>query len=265
MSWSELNPTLLGGPLRVQSRGEGLPLLWTHGMFHPIDVDDHTTVGGVLGSLLRCRVVRYDVRGLGRSPPAPTDDAHTWDRLADDLLALADSLELDRFIAGGISMGAAVSLHAAVKAPSRMLGLLLLAPPTGWDTRPPQLEGYRALAALTPQGVVDKINGDLAREKVPVTPPLKAMLDEIGRSSPLAMSRVLRAAAKSDLPRRADLEELRLRSLLLPWENDSGHPISTAREIACALRGSELEVVGGTDDREGILGAMQRFLDGAPR
>jgi 3-oxoadipate enol-lactonase len=263
MSWSELAVTVPGGRLRVQSRGQGPPVLWTHGMFHPIEVDERTTVGRVLGSLRRCRLIRYDTRGHGRSPPAATDEAHTWARLGEELLELADTLGLERFVAGGISMGAAVSLHAAVKAPGRLLGMVLLAPPTGWDTRPPQLQDYSDLAELgAPERVAKAIAAQLAAAFPEGTPlPLQAMVEGIRRADPDALGRVLRAAAMSDLPERTALAPLTIPTLVLPWDADPGHPLSTAREIARALPGARLEQVAGVDDYEGMLAAMQRFVD----
>ncbi len=263
MSWSELSVTSPSGPLRVQSRGSGLPVIWTHGVFHPIDVDERTTVGRVLGDLKRCRVVRYDTRGHGRSPPAASDEAQTWGRLGDELLQLADALGLDRFVAGGISMGAAITLHGAVRSPGRFLGVMLLAPPTGWETRPPQLQGYRELAALGgPEGVAAHIGKELAAAfPNGIPPPLQAMVEGIRSADPVGLGRVLRAAALSDLPTRAALGKLDLPSVVIPWDHDEGHPIATAREIAKAFPGARLEEVAGQDDFDGMLAAMQRFVD----
>ena len=42
------------------------------------------------------------------------------------MLTVASSYDLGRFIAGGVSMGAATALYAALQAPDRMAGLLLV-------------------------------------------------------------------------------------------------------------------------------------------
>jgi pimeloyl-ACP methyl ester carboxylesterase len=44
------------------------------------------------------------------------------------MLTVASSYDLGRFIAGGVSMGAATALYAALQAPDRMAGLLLVRP-----------------------------------------------------------------------------------------------------------------------------------------
>ena len=69
------------------------------------------------------RVVRYDVRGFGRSP-APTQQYH----LVDDLLAVLDALDIRRATLVGCSIGGGTALGAAVSAPDRVASLVLLAP-----------------------------------------------------------------------------------------------------------------------------------------
>jgi 3-oxoadipate enol-lactonase len=238
-------------------------MLWTHGIFHPIDVDDHSSIAPVLDGIEGFHVVRHDTRGSGRTPASAKDEAHTWDKLGQELLSLADALGADRFVAGGISMGAAISLHAATLAPDRVAGLVLLAPPTAWEKRPPECDNYRALAALPdPDAVARKVEADLsAILKGGITPPLQVMLDQIRASDPVALGRVLRAAALSDLPERAAVARLSMPTLLLPWDTtDQGHPLWTAEEIKKLMPTARLTIVEGVDDVAGILAASRAFL-----
>ncbi len=94
------------------------------------------------------RIVRWDARGHGDSDGAATADEYRWDNLARDLVALADSLGVERFVAGGVSMGAATALHAAVTAASRIDGLVLVLAPTAYETRAAQASQYRGGATL---------------------------------------------------------------------------------------------------------------------
>jgi 3-oxoadipate enol-lactonase len=259
VSTSEQLVHLPRGPVRVRTHGEGLPLLWTHGMFHPIDVDDHTTIGGVLNDLPGFRVVRWDTRGHGRTPPSERVEHHRWDELGGELLALADALGLDAFVAGGISMGAALTLHAAVRAPERVRAMLLLAPPTGWETRPAQNARYRELAALPgPREIADKVE----QEIVPLfpdgvlPPPLQVMMAGIRGSPPRALERVLHGAAESDLPSRAALARLPIPTTVLAWGGDSGHPFETAESIVEALPRASMRVIGGFEDGAALAAAL---------
>ena len=85
------------------------------------------------------RLVRYDLRGHGRSPvpPGPYDIAD----LGVDLLALLDHLGAARAHLGGLSLGGMVSLWFASHYPERVDRMVvcctsaLLGPKTGWAER----------------------------------------------------------------------------------------------------------------------------------
>lgn len=85
------------------------------------------------------QVLRYDTRGHGASAIPPGD--YTLDQLGQDVLALADKLNLPRFAFCGISMGGAVGQWLAINAPQRLTKLILAntAPkfgePETWDAR----------------------------------------------------------------------------------------------------------------------------------
>ncbi|MGN6742616.1 MAG: alpha/beta fold hydrolase [Amnibacterium sp.] len=72
------------------------------------------------------RVVAFDHRGAGRTPGEPSE--LVLDRLVDDLLVLADALELDRPVLGGFSTGSQVVQHALHRAPDRFSALILMSP-----------------------------------------------------------------------------------------------------------------------------------------
>lgn len=88
------------------------------------------------------RVVTWDQRGFGET---------RWDRKpftywdsADDALALLDHLGVERAILGGMSQGGFVSLRAALRAPQRVAGLVLMSTQAGVD--PPEvIAGYRRM------------------------------------------------------------------------------------------------------------------------
>ena len=70
------------------------------------------------------RVVRYDVRGHGRSTvPA---EGYTWENYSADLAGLAGSLSLEAAHLVGISMGGGIALQFALDSPHRVLSLTLV-------------------------------------------------------------------------------------------------------------------------------------------
>jgi pimeloyl-ACP methyl ester carboxylesterase len=74
------------------------------------------------------RVVSYDARGHGHSTAAPDPVAYGYDRLARDLEAVLDALELDRAVLAGASMGAHTALRLALHHPERVAALGLITP-----------------------------------------------------------------------------------------------------------------------------------------
>jgi 3-oxoadipate enol-lactonase len=70
------------------------------------------------------RVVRYDVRGHGRSSVPPT--GYDWEHYLADLRALLDHLRVARAHLAGISMGGAIALELALEEPGRVASLTLL-------------------------------------------------------------------------------------------------------------------------------------------
>ena len=77
-------------------------------------------------------VVSYDRRGFGEVPPAGEPFRHV-----DDLLAVLDAVSADApaWVVGS-SMGGGVALDAAIEAPDRIAGLVLLAPAISGDPEP---------------------------------------------------------------------------------------------------------------------------------
>jgi len=69
------------------------------------------------------RVLRYDTRGHGKSSVTP--GSYSAEQLANDLLALADSLKLDRFHFCGLSMGGMTGMWLAANAPQRLNRLII--------------------------------------------------------------------------------------------------------------------------------------------
>ncbi len=85
------------------------------------------------------RILRFDTRGHGASD-APSGD-YTIERLAHDVLGLADALEIKRFAYCGISLGGFVGQWLGANAANRVSHLVLantsphVGPPSNWEAR----------------------------------------------------------------------------------------------------------------------------------
>lgn len=89
------------------------------------------------------RAVALDLRGHGESDPPPAGSYAPVD-LAADIAAVVDSLELDRFVLVGHSMGGSAAIAYAGANPDRVAGLVLV----GTPGRTPEAQADKVMAAL---------------------------------------------------------------------------------------------------------------------
>lgn len=107
-----------GGELYYEVEGDGVAVVLVHGLA----LDARMWDDQVSALTDVARVVRYDVRGFGRS----TRDADTAYSHADDLWRLLDHLEIDNAVLVGLSMGGRIVLEATLAEPARVRALVLL-------------------------------------------------------------------------------------------------------------------------------------------
>ena len=117
--------TINGASLDYTDAGDGPTLVWGHGLTTSRAGEDLGNYFDWPRQLERIRVVRYDARGHGKSGAAGGPEAYTWKSLGHDMVALAESLSLSGYVAGGMSMGCSSALYAGLEAPDE-LNLVLL-------------------------------------------------------------------------------------------------------------------------------------------
>jgi pimeloyl-ACP methyl ester carboxylesterase len=180
------------------------------------------------------------------------------------MLALADTLGPGRVFLGGVSMGCATALHAAVAAPERVAGLVLVAPPTAWATRPRQARFYRFASSLVgwfglaPFRLLARIPAPGSGS--PVAALQSELVDQLARADARAVAATLRGAAESDLPAPALLRSVRAPALILAWRKDPVHPVSTATRLRELLPQADLSVAGTLQEIRGWPERVARFL-----
>jgi pimeloyl-ACP methyl ester carboxylesterase len=266
ISWQESSVALSSGAIRVRERGEGPALIWSHGLLHPIALEELTPLREFLDGIQGRRVVRYDARGHGGSAAGRSDAANRWDQLGADLLELAGTLEIGRFVTAGASMGVAASLYAALRAPERIAALLLVIPPTAWESRPAQAGLYRGMAQLLDEkgsgALTEVVEEELRKQPVApgFEPAQEALLEALRVWDPPALGHVLRGAAESDLPDPERLAEIDAPALIVAVQEDPGHPLSTAQELAERMPFAQLRVVESLTEIEEIRATTTRFL-----
>lgn len=225
-------------------------MVWGHGLTSSRAHEDETglfALGPDLSSA-GVRVVRYDAPGHGASAGPSDDDAYRWDALAEVVVGVADAAGLDRFAAGGASMGSAASLFAALLAPQRIDALVLAVPPTAWRARPGQARLYSAAADLVESEGPPGLAATVRASRPPVG--YGARGDELieisarhieGMDGALLVH-VLRGAAASDLPDLEAIAAIDVPTLVLAIRGDATHPVATAEALADAIDGAQLHV-----------------------
>ncbi len=208
------------------------------------------------------RLVRYDARGHGRSTGRLEPADWRWTALAEDLLALIDVVSPDAPVdVRGASMGTGTAITAAVKAPERFRRLVLHIPPTAWSTRPAQAAQYVQMADFVERyGLAKFVEGATA------FPPLAILAaggwptlpnPDVAES---LLPTVLRGAATADMPDPRAVAALTQPALLLPWQGDPAHPVSTADQLAGLLPDTTTRLAGSPEDIRAWPQAIVDFL-----
>jgi 3-oxoadipate enol-lactonase len=184
------------------------------------------------------RVLRYDHRGHGRSPVPP--GPYTIDELAGDALALLDRLGVERATFVGLSIGGAVAITAALRAPERFERLVLCS--TSMHFGPP--EQWHERAATVRAGGVEAV-ADAALERW-LTPEAPAALRERLRAMLVATPREGYAAcceALAGYDARGRLGALTMPVVAIAGADDPTTPPATLQAIVDEVPDGRLHVI----------------------
>jgi pimeloyl-ACP methyl ester carboxylesterase len=248
--------------LAGDERGTGPIVGYSHGMFLSRAGDDRSGLIDWTPLTGSHRLVRYDARAHGASTGRPVPEDYRWSQLAGDLLAVADAVSDGPVDWMGASMGCGSLLWAATVAPQRFRRLVLVIPPTIGETRAATAGVYRAGAETIER---DGIAAWVATLRQFATP---AIFDDVpGYEIPIEVGEpllpsVLRGAALSDLPDASALGALTLPALILSWDTDPVHPVSTAEYLARTLPDARLHVSQTSADVRTWADRAGEFLDG---
>ena len=191
----------------------------------------------------RLQVIRYDHRGHGRSPVPP--GPYQLNELGDDVLAMMDSLGVDRFHIGGLSLGGMVAMWVASHAPERVDRMVLvctsakLGPPDMWQTRAKTVltEGMGAIA----DAVLGRwVPAEFAIRRPDIVDALRAQL--VGTPVDGYASC---CAAIETMDLEPDLARVTASTLVIAGLEDESTPPAHAQRIVAGIAGSRMTLVAG--------------------
>ncbi|MFF4755828.1 bifunctional 3-oxoadipate enol-lactonase/4-carboxymuconolactone decarboxylase PcaDC [Streptomyces sp. NPDC002514] len=185
------------------------------------------------------RVIRWDLPGHGGSAADLIGPGATVGDLAALVLALADSLGVERFAYAGVSLGGAVGLHLAVHHPERLESLAVICSSAHFDGAGPWRE--RA-ARVRREGLQWLVETAGSRWFTPGFTVPRLVRDH-READPGAYAACCDALAAFDL--RDRLAEIPVRTLLVAGREDPATPPAHLREIADAVPGAALVEIPG--------------------
>src|SRR5262245_43739306 len=144
MRHDEAVVTVAGAPVRVYRAGSGPTLVLLHGG----GLDDAQLSWAPIWPALtaHAQLVAPDLPGYGASPLGHTEPTLAGYQMW--LLAFLDTLGIEQAILVGLSLGGGIALRTALDAPTRVAGLVGLAPCGVSPRRPSGTAGYFAVQIL---------------------------------------------------------------------------------------------------------------------
>jgi 3-oxoadipate enol-lactonase len=194
------------------------------------------------GPLARAhRVLRYDLRGHGRSPVPGAPYAMA--DLGADLIALLDRNGIERASLCGVSLGGMVSMWVAAHAPERVDRLVLcstsaiMGPPESWTERA-ALVRRDGVAAVADTVVARWFTPAFAAARPDVVTRIRGQLAATPAEGYAGCCEAIR-----EMDQRPDLPGIAAPTLVIAAEGDPSTPPAHARTIAGLIPGSRLELL----------------------
>ena len=225
--------------LHYEIRGKGEPVFLIHGGL----VDSRMWDAQVPEFEKHFQVIRYDLRGFGKSPATTEPISHI-----DDLRTLMQSLKIEKANILGLSLGGMIAIDFALDHPE-MVDKLILAGSAlrGYDYKP---AGNRdSIYEAAKKGEIDKAIDLWMDDSVLVTarahPDAEKKLREMLRDNFKAWT----ASSKTIWPKQNSIErlsEIDLQTLIIVGDKDNGNILSIADVLKQKIARSQKQVMTNT-------------------
>ncbi len=257
-----------GAALCGTDTGGGRPALFQHGLG-----GSEAQVAELFPDEAGLRRLTLECRGHGGSALGPAERL-SMATFADDIAAFAERCDVPRFVAGGVSMGAALALRLAVRHPERVAALVLVRPAWLFDAAPANMAPFARVAELLrahpPEQARDRFAASetgrtLARDAPDNHASLMGFF--VRRPTDATAALLSRIAADGPGVSASDAAAVTLPALVLGNAPDAVQALALARQLADAIPGALFrEVVAKASDRaahaEAVRDAIRRFVHG---
>lgn len=256
--------------IAFQVLGAGPPLVVIPGGMSHLELRWQRAAGARQCHLLAAfaRTILLDKRGTGLSDRANDLPIHA--EQAADVVAVMDAASVDRGILFGVLDGAAITVHAAVRHPDRVAGLVLYAPARNILDEP---AGTGDVAAAALDFMERDLLPGISAEELSVLAPSEASNAEFARwwarytaksAGPGAAAAWLRRFRALDV--RAELPKVTVPTLVLVRRGETFIGPEVAQQVAAAIPGDLYEELEGSDllmwagDVDALVDAVRSFV-----
>ena len=233
--------------LYVEQAGEGSPVV----LIHEGIADSRMWEPQWAEWSKRFRLVRFDLRGFGQSPPM----VGTYS-LSGDLVQLLESLELGPVTLIGVSLGGAVAIETTIARPDLVSRLVVVAPGLrGFEMNDETKAGWDEEEAALERGDVDaavEVNMRMwvdgpSRLPEEVDPNVRSQVAEMQRH---AIEKYLEAGEEGEHRPLAEnwgerLGEISVPTLVVVGDLDRPEMLEIARRLEAEIPGARREVIAG--------------------
>ena len=234
--------------LYVEQAGEGSPVV----LLHEGIADSRMWEPQWSPYSQRFRLVRFDMRGFGQSPPA----VGTYS-LPGDLVQLLEGLELGPATLVGVSLGGAVAMETTIARPDLVSRLVLVAPGLrGFEMSEETKAGWEEEEAALERGDVDAavevnlrmwVDGP-SRSPDEVDPEVRSQVGEMQRR---AIEIYLEAGEEGEHQPLAEdwgerLGEIAVPTLVVVGDLDRPEMLEIAGRLETEIPGARRETIAGT-------------------
>lgn len=256
---------------REAGRPDGPPVVWIHGG----SVEDSSIMVPDLAPFFGAvRALFPDTRGHGLSSRFERPEDYTYGRKAEDLVAWLEALGVERAVWGGASMGAALSLWAAVHHPARVRAVVSISgppyAPVASDRR--WWAGHRALVAAGRFEEFYDANvrlrlGEAALRRLRARPERYAALTASLHRHTVASLLALLDETYARTHWLEDCARIRCPVLVIAGSEDHFPTPEMSRRVAGMIPGARCHLVAGgshfpnRSHREEVQGVVRSFLE----